>query len=282
MHTGFLLNQRAADGGFKGRRGEADLYYTDFALRILSLLGAAGNHDLPAIASFLDARSHPESIVDVFNILNIRRLLAAFDTNAAVDPAKVVPVLQRYQLPGGGFCRTSAGVISAYASFLGILSLSMVSREADACGTADALNSLRCADGGYRESTVALKPEANATAAAVSTIILCGAGDQLDRPAIESFLRGLQAEDGGIRSHDSAPVSDLMSSFTSTVTLLQIDAVDALDLPALARFVRSMQSPGGGFRSCTLDSEPDIEYTYYGLGTLGLLRWHVENRKLKE
>ena len=38
-HSNYLLAAQQTDGGFKGRDGESDLYYTSFALRGLSILG---------------------------------------------------------------------------------------------------------------------------------------------------------------------------------------------------------------------------------------------------
>ena len=38
-HAKYLLAAQRADGGFAGREGESDLYYTGFALRSLALLG---------------------------------------------------------------------------------------------------------------------------------------------------------------------------------------------------------------------------------------------------
>ncbi|MEI6504194.1 MAG: prenyltransferase/squalene oxidase repeat-containing protein, partial [Armatimonadota bacterium] len=34
----FVLSRQCADGGFRGRLGASDLYYTDFAVRLLALV----------------------------------------------------------------------------------------------------------------------------------------------------------------------------------------------------------------------------------------------------
>ena len=39
-HAGFLSERQNPDGGFSGREGESDLYYTGFALRGLAVLDA--------------------------------------------------------------------------------------------------------------------------------------------------------------------------------------------------------------------------------------------------
>ena len=39
----------------------------------------------------------------------------------------------------------------------------------------------------------------------------------------------------------------------------------------MARFARALQEARGGFRGAAADGGADVEYTYYGLGVLGLL-----------
>jgi geranylgeranyl transferase type-2 subunit beta len=86
----------------------------------------------------------------------------------------------------------------------------------------------------------------------------------------------MQADDGGLRAQPSAPVGDLLSTFTAMVALASVGALELLDLAAAGRFAGSLRTPEGGFRSCALDPEADVEYTYYGLGTLALLRAHLD------
>ena len=38
-HRSFILSCQQSDGGFGGREGESDLYYTSFAVRALGMLG---------------------------------------------------------------------------------------------------------------------------------------------------------------------------------------------------------------------------------------------------
>ncbi len=60
--------------------------------------------------------------------------------------------------------------------------------------------------------------------------------------------------------------------------MAMIEKLDCLNIPAAARFVRSTDAQGGGFRACPADGEADIEYTYYGLGSLALLRLYAQTR----
>ena len=49
-------------------------------------------------------------------------------------------------------------------------------------------------------------------------------------------------------------------------------AAAKIDLTAVRRFAESLELDDGGFRGAEWDPAHDVEYTFYGLGTLGLLR----------
>jgi geranylgeranyl transferase type-2 subunit beta len=67
-------------------------------------------------------------------------------------------------------------------------------------------------------------------------------------------------------------VADVLSTFTGLVTLVDLDARDEIDVPALERYVKSMEAPGGGFQAAALIEGVDVEYTFYGLGSLALIQ----------
>ena len=68
-----------------------------------------------------------------------------------------------------------------------------------------------------------------------------------------------------------APLADLLSTFTGAWTLHQLGALDRLDTAAVRRYAEGLEVPGGGFRGGLWDDHTDVEYTFYGLGTLALL-----------
>ena len=53
-HAGYLKSAQNSDGGFSGREGDSDLYYTAFALR--GLLHLLPEHFLPVASVPLDGR----------------------------------------------------------------------------------------------------------------------------------------------------------------------------------------------------------------------------------
>jgi geranylgeranyl transferase type-2 subunit beta len=134
------------------------------------------------------------------------------------------------------------------------------------------VSSCRCQDGGSADQfNPTAESGTNPTAAAVAFLLMQDTlDDAIAEPAAE-FILSMQREDGGFAAHHRAPVSDLMSTFTSLVTLAQIGALRRIRLAAVARYVQGLMSSEGGFRGTAMDEAVDPEYTYYGLGTLGIL-----------
>jgi len=83
---------------------------------------------------------------------------------------------------------------------------------------------------------------------------------------------------GGLLAYAQAPEPDLLCTFTGLVALASAADVTVLDLPALARFVGELALPEGGFRASPADRAADVEYTYYGLGCLALVRVAAKRR----
>ncbi|MCA9183110.1 MAG: geranyl transferase, partial [Planctomycetales bacterium] len=77
-HARFLREQQRADGGFAGREGGSDLYYTGFGLRSLAILGELDDEIAARAREFLRSRlQREESIVDFFSLIYGAKLLEA-------------------------------------------------------------------------------------------------------------------------------------------------------------------------------------------------------------
>src|SRR5688572_16792208 len=69
-HAQYLLAAQREDGGYAGREGGSDLYYTGFALRSLAMLGELYGPPAEKAAAFLRTRlSGHESIVDFLSLI---------------------------------------------------------------------------------------------------------------------------------------------------------------------------------------------------------------------
>src|SRR5262249_14045039 len=112
----------------------------------------------------------------------------------------------------------------------------------------------------------------NPTAAAVGIIQLIRGRDfaAAELRHVVNFLSALTSLEGGYCANTRLPVADLLSTFTATWTLDQLDARNRIDTEAVAADAYSLEQGGGGFRGGLWDEGSDVEYTFYGLGTLAL------------
>ncbi len=300
----FVTAQQQLDGGFPGRLGASDLYYTDFALRILTLLapqhtaiartgeflrthlddrlswhgrlahgGGTPTH-LSSPEKAADGLASPADLIESFSLLNSFRLLKNRGQPTPDDTTAILALIQSYQATTGGLSRMPSGhEVSAYYTFLGALCYDCLEQEMpDAANAVVAIKSLENAAGAFAELPGQPDPQTNATAAAVAFLGMQQAVTNADLGPTAAFLCRMQLADGGLKAHANAETSDLLSTFTGMLTLAMTENLGRLDVPSAARFVRSTAAPGGGFRSSPDDPEADIEYTFYGLGCLALLR----------
>lgn len=276
----YLLSGQRADGGFPGREGDSDLYYTGFALRSLAMLGELHGVVAQRAAGFLESRmAGRESIVDFLSLIygaELLRMAADIDVFAKAAPAwkdAVYETLERLRRSDGGYAKAAEGVASStYHTFLVLLCQQMLQRTPpNQPGIVAFLFQQRCEEGGFREIRAAKRAGTNPTAAAIGALQILGALDDESRHATIEFLTEMQTEEGGLRANTRIPIADLLSTFTGLLTLQNLAGQESIDLQAVQRFAQSLALNEGGFRAAEWDPAHDLEYTFYGLGTLGLL-----------
>jgi len=130
-------------------------------------------------------------------------------------------------------------------------------------------------DGGLCDLGEAERGETNPTAAGVALLAMAKALDRPRAQAIARFLALMQRPDGGFAAHGDAPVSDLLSTFTAVVSLAALRSLAAVRRADVARSVRRLEALPGGFCGAAVGDDPDAEYTYYGLGVVGILHGHA-------
>ena len=289
----WLLARRNPDGGFSGRAGESDLYYTGFAVRSAVLLGLEAPDLWSGLWEFV-YRKGPRlgEPADALSLLVIKKALDSHGHKACCPTSEqrlldqAWTTLDRFRHPDGGYRKTRRGAVSLYQTFLAALSFELGLGPFPCAGQVPGmLTAHRGADGGF--SDLPGKPAGtNPTAAALGLISMFKISDlELVRGATV-FLGKMQRAQGGFAAAAKAPVPDLMSTFTTMVSLEGLQATGSVKLGPVGRFVRDLAMPGGGFAGAPGDDQPDVEYTYYGLGTLALLagrvreaRWTRNDRK---
>jgi len=279
-HAQFVLSQQRSDGGWSGREGESDLYYSGFALRTLAIIGLLTGDVADRASRFLVSRTEQhESIIDLLSLVYGAALIEASTEKNPLDGVsvdwqrRVTDLLTSLRQPDGGFARTAnASLGSTYQTFLVAICLELMGHPLpaeDPC--VGFLLSQRRDDGGFLEVRVAKRSGTNPTAAAIGALqTLQALSDDVAKNAAE-FILELQSEEGGFQANTRMPLPDLLSTFTSCVTLWETNALDRADTTAAWRYGLSMARPEGGFAGFELDPAQDVEYTFYGLGLLSLL-----------
>ncbi|MFG0266674.1 MAG: prenyltransferase/squalene oxidase repeat-containing protein [Rhodopirellula sp. JB055] len=279
-HTEWLRSQQREDGGFAGREGESDPYYTSFALRTLWVLGELDAATAEAAGVFLRRRMRQrDSIVDLMSLIfgaAILEMAAGVVVISDEDHQwrdNVAALLADLRTDDGGFAKTPEGRAgSTYQSFLSVLCYELMEVPVpNVDRLLQFLQSQQQPDGGYREIRVAKRAGVNPTAAAIGTLKTLGKLDPAKEADTIEFLLEMQGEEGGLAANTRIPFADLLSSCTGLITLVDLGAGKRVNAGRLQTYAESMQREGG-FVGFALDQTPDVEYTFYGIATMSLLQ----------
>lgn len=279
-HAGYFISCQRADGGFAGREGDSDLYYTSFALRGLAILGELQGNVAVRAAEFLTSKLQAkETIIDFLSLIYGGMLLDSaagidiFATASAGWRESVAATLLQLRREDGGFAKSPEGrASSTYHTFLVMLCFELLEQELpDGESIRRFILSQKADDGGFREIRVSKRAGTNPTAAAIGALTMLGEIDEELREETIDFLCDMQTDEGGLRANDRIPIADVLSSFTGMVTLSDLHALQELQIAALKDFCHSLQLESGGFHAAAWDQSHDVEYTFYGIGACALL-----------
>jgi geranylgeranyl transferase type-2 subunit beta len=278
----YLLARQNADGGFSGREGGSDLYYTGFALRGLAALDALSPDVAKQTAAFLSQRLKASaSIVDFYSLLYAALLVQTFGgadilANSPLDwPDRVAVALETFRTPDGGYAKAAGAASgSTYHTFLVGMVYELLGRCFPAAeAVLRFVASRRRDDSGYVEIAPMRRSGTNPTAAALGIVQLIrgAAFDPAEMAHVADFLAEMASLEGGLCANSRIPAADLLSTFTGAWTLAQLNALDRINTAGALAYAESLAEPEGGFRGGVWDEGHDCEYTFYGMGTLALL-----------
>jgi hypothetical protein len=111
------------------------------------------------------------------------------------------------------------------------------------------------------------------------------------RRSVGLYLESVYVPHSGYRAHRRIPIPDLLSTFTALWTLWQLGQFSFMDFDCLVRAISMLRCPTGGFCASAMDllssnfnetltdnSAADVEYTFYGLGSLSILHLMQRSR----
>jgi geranylgeranyl transferase type-2 subunit beta len=180
-HARYLAGCQNPDGGFSGRDGDSDLYYTGFALRGLAVLDALTPEICGQASAFLGSSlTKQTSVVDFFSFLYACVLTQA---SSGVDvladspadwPTRVAATLATFRTKDNGYNKSpGASSGSTYHTFLVGLCFELLGQSLP--NPDDVLRfveSRRREDGGYVEVSAMRRSGTNPTAAGVGLLQL--------------------------------------------------------------------------------------------------------------
>jgi len=279
-HRDFVLARQNDDGGFSGREGGSDLYYTGFAVRCLSVLNVLTESNCQAIARYLRGNSRAQvTVIDLVSWLYCAVIIQAasgIDVLADFDPEwpdRLAETLESFRTRDGGYAKTHEGAAgSTYHSFLVALCYELVGRPLpEHERLVQFVFDRQRDDGGFVEIEPMKRGGTNPTAAAVALLNMFHAMDDVVRDDVRAFLMEVRGGEGGFQANSRIPFSDSLSTFTGLLSSLDLGLTELVDPSRTEAFINGLEFPEGGFRGATWDQVADVEYSFYALGTLGLI-----------
>jgi geranylgeranyl transferase type-2 subunit beta len=278
-HLDWLQRAQQPDGGFTGREGPSDLYYTGFALRSLAILDGLSTEVCERAAEYLRGNLHRRtSVVDFFSFLYSAGLLQVMGHHVLADAepgweGRIAVELDAFRTQDGGYAKMPGALSgSTYHTFLMALCHELIERPLPAPERVrQFVASRRRDDGGYVEIGAMKRSGTNPTAAAIGTLHVLDGQHFNAEPEVIRFLLDMVSPEGGLRANGRVPLADLLSTFTALWTLEELGASEQVDYQSVQRYLEMVEQPDGGFRAGVWDQQADAEYTFYGLGVMALL-----------
>ncbi len=280
-HRNFLLTQQMPDGGFRGREGDSDLYYTGFAVRALAVSGGMDAVQCERVGGYLSNHSPLDlGVIDLLSWLYSALVVQAGGGNDlladAADefPDKVAEKLEATRVPDGGYAKSTEGSAgSTYHSFMVALTYELIGRKPPKPNRLiQFLYDRQRDDGGLVEIAPMKRSGTNPTAAAVALLNSLGGMEEDIADDVLGFLTDVVSSEGGFQANTRIPFADGLSTFTGLLTGQDLGRRDVIKPDRVLDWLQTeIELPDGGFRGASWDQQADAEYSFYGLGVLGLL-----------
>ncbi len=280
-HRQFLRSFQQRDGGFSGREGDSDLYYTSFAVRGLMMLGGLEPDTTGPLTEYL--RSINWRSLGVIDLMNwfataLAVQVATGEDLLADEPStwstEAAAILEAVRTADGGYAKSPDGASgSTYHTFLVVLTYQLLGIPVPRRNALiQFLYDRQRDDGGFVEIAPMRRAGTNPTAAAAALLQEFGAVDDELRHDLRGFLKSVRSDEGGFQANGRVPFADSLSTFTGFLTIRDLSLGPILDPEQVRHWVETqLEFPTGGFRAASWDEAADVEYSFYGLALLALL-----------
>ncbi len=267
----FVKSQSDEHGGFKNRNGKQDLYYTFFGLLLSSLQGKHSGrektitylnqinpHDLDAIHLGCWIRS--KMLCQYLSLpqrLQKQTFLHRFRKIEKSD----IAVFERLTQRNEPLLFPNHDSKSPYAKFIEVgtqqdLKLSVSPLDFAVYTTPS---------GGMSNLKNQTTPSLNAMSATLALSSFCTVS-QLNISQLITQILELQNSDGSFKGHPALIDGDLLSTATAHWALRLHNITPRYDVRP---FLKNCFAENGGFHAGTRDLVCDLEYTFYGILTMG-------------
>ena len=279
-HRQFILSRLMPEGGFAGREPGPDLYYTGFAVRGMAVLGGLDLDVAGRVAGYLKQQIRRQlTVIDLLSWLYSALVVQASGgedilTGTAENwPDRLAEMLEAFRAVDGGYRKTEEGAAgSMYHSFLVVLCYELIGRPVpQPRQLMQFVFDRQRDDGGFVEIAPMKRSGTNPTAAGTAILTILGGLDEQICADVHDFLKEVRCPEGGFLANSRIPFADGLSTFTGLLTAQDLAFTDLYDAARVESFANSLEFTTGGFRGASWDEAADVEYTFYGLGILGLL-----------
>jgi prenyltransferase beta subunit len=262
----YIVSLQNSDGGFRGRTSESDLYYTVFAVDILSTAGA--HFDRDKLIQYLHL-AEPEKL-DFIHLCCQIRCAAVMNILDEGLKQRQIERLKQFLCSDGLYHHVTAGQnASVYGTFMAFSAAQDLKETLIEPATLTSkLDKFRHPNGSYKNECGQGAGTLPSTAAVM--VMQSGLEMPIEKQTIDWILSCMTEEEGFAVS-PRMPVADLLSTATALQALHQTQA-DVTPIKEQCRtFVMSLLQNNGGFCANSFDPAVDAEYTFYGLLAMGNL-----------
>lgn len=266
----FFRSRQNPDGGFRGRTGQSDLYYTVFGLDGLAALQCEFPRD--SLLAYLRSFGAGHDL-DFIHLCCLARCWSSVQSAATLPSDLRHAFLERietFRARDGGYNilpQSESG--TAYGSFMAVAAQGDLQAPVrDPLRVVQSMKFLEAEPGSWANDRIVPFGSTNSTAAVVTLL------RNLQVPVNDAAAQWLLAQahpEGGFRAASDSPIPDLLSTATALHALAGLQCDFSSIREATLNFIDTLWSNEGGFHGHWADDFLDVEYTFYGLLALGHL-----------